>query len=106
MWSSRREVDVRRVDDRRLGRRDVVAVEGDVEVAERDIGLEQVADELVQAAGEMDAAAVDADEGDGAAGVLLDDLVRDADECAADVVLVEDDFFLHVLLLPGLSGPG
>ena len=79
--------------------RQVVAVERDVDVAERDLGVEQVADEPVQARGEMGAAAVDADEGDGPAAVLLDDLVRDAHERAADVVLVEDD------LLLGHSGP-
>ena len=48
-------------------------------------------DERVQARGEVRAAAVDAHERDGPAGVLLDDLVRDAHERAADVVLVEDD---------------
>ena len=80
----------------RVGRaqRQVVAVERDVDVAERDLVVQQVAHELVQALGEMGAAAVDADERDGPAGVLLDDLVRDAYERAADVVLVEDDDLL------------
>ncbi len=72
-------------------RRDVVAVERDVDVPERDVLVEQVADELVQAGGEMRAAAVDAHEGDGAAAVLLDHLMRDAHERTADVVLVEND---------------
>jgi hypothetical protein len=55
----------------------------------------------------MRAAAVDADERDGAAGVLLHDLVRDADERTSDVVLVQDDALLVVHMdLPGLSGPG
>ena len=56
--------------------------------------LEQVADELVQASGEMRAAAVDAHEGDGPAAVLLDHLMRDAHERAADVVLVENDLLI------------
>ena len=42
----------------------------------------------------MRAAAVDADQRDGAAGVLLHDLVRDAHERASDVVLVQDDALL------------
>ena len=53
--------------------------------------LQQLADEPVQPRGEMGSAAVDAHEGDGPAAVLLDHLVRDAHERAADVVLVEDD---------------
>ena len=91
---------------------DVVAVEGDVDVAERDLGVEQVAHQPVQAGGEMRAAAVDADERDGLAGVLLDDLVRDAHERPADVVLVEDDLGVvhsHVPSWPrgtGLKGRG
>ena len=90
-------------------RGDVVAVERDVDVAERDLLVEQVADELVQAGGEMRAAAVDAHEGDGPAAVLLDHLVRDAHERAADVVLVEDDLlFGHTVpswpLGTGLKG--
>ena len=84
----------------------VVAVEGDVDVAERDLVLEQVAHEAVQAVGEVGAAAVDADEGDRAARVLLHDLVRDPDERPAHVVLVEDDLLLLHMDLPGLTGPG
>jgi hypothetical protein len=38
---------------------------------------------------------VDAHQGDGLGVVLLDDLVRDADERAADVVLVEDDLLFR-----------
>ena len=71
--------------------RHVVAVERDVDVPERDLFLQQLADEPVQPGGEMGAAAVDAHEGDGPAAVLLDHLVRDTHERAADVVLVEDD---------------
>ena len=94
--------------DRRVGGagREVVAVERDVDVAERDLLVQQVADELVQAGGEVRAAAVDAHEGDGSAGVLLDDLVRDAHERPADVVLVEDDLAFVMRFLPGLTGPG
>ena len=61
----------------------------------------------MQAAGEVHAAAVDADDRDGAIGVLLHDLVRDPHQRPAHVVLVEDDLLLHLLLLlPGLAGPG
>jgi hypothetical protein len=59
-----------------------------------DLGIEQVADEPVQARGEMGAAAVDPHESDVTVAVLLHDLVRDADERAPDVVLVEDDLLL------------
>jgi hypothetical protein len=45
----------------------------------------------VQPGGENRSAAVDAHEGNGPATVLLDHLMRDAHERAADVVLVEDD---------------
>ena len=59
------------------------------------------------ARGEVRASSVDADERDGAAGVLLHDLVRDADERASDVVLVQDDALLVGHMdLPGLTGPG
>jgi len=83
---------MRRVDDR-LGVRstvgDVVAVEGDVDVAERELGRDQLLEMGVEAAGEDRAAGVDSDDRDGGAavigivvaggpGVLLDDLVRDA----------------------------
>jgi hypothetical protein len=82
-----------RVVHRRIDRpgRDVVAVEGDVEVAERHLLVEQIAHQPVQAGGEVRAAAVDADERHGLPGVLLHDLMRDAHERPPDVVLVEDD---------------
>ena len=87
--------------------RDVVAVEGDVEVAERDLGLEQVLDEAVQAAREDGAATMDADQRDLVVGVLLDDLMGDPHQGAAHVVMVEDDLvLLQSESLPGLSGPG
>src|SRR5262249_4994447 len=92
------EAQVRRVDRRvRRAVREVVAIEGDVDVPERDILVEQVADELVQSCGEVRAAAVDAHEGDRAPAVLLYHLMRDAHERATDVVLVEDNlgFWQH-----------
>ena len=73
---------------------EVVAVEGDVDLAVGDLRVEQVAHEPVQARGEMGAAAVDPHQRDVPVAVLLDDLVRDADERAADVVLVEDDLLV------------
>jgi hypothetical protein len=85
---------------------EVVAVEGDVDVPERDLVLEQVAHEPVQARREVRPAAVDPHERHGPAGVLLHDLVRDAHERAADVVLVEDDLRFGHSVLPGLTGPG
>ena len=77
------EVEMGAVDDRlgaRLAGDEIVAVEGDVEVAERDGRAAELADEGVQAAGEHGAPRVDADEGERAGilgGVLFDDLVRD-----------------------------
>ena len=95
------EVEVRGVDDRGGGGvtpRQVVAVERDVDVAERDVGAGELADERMEPAGEDRAAGVDADEGDRVArgsavvaGVLLDDLVRDPHERAAQIVAVEYD---------------
>ena len=107
------EVEVRGVDDRLragLAAVEVVAVEGDVEVAERDLGAGQLADQGVQPAGEHRAAGVDPDQRQRLrAGVLLDDLVRDPHERAAQIVAVEDDLLGLVpsyAPLPGLSGPG
>ena len=91
----------------RGARAQVVAVEGDVDVPAGDLGVQQVLDEPVDAGREMRAPAMDADQRHGAAGVLLDDLVGDADERASDVVLVQDDALRVVHLdLPGLTGPG
>ncbi len=87
---------------------DVVAVEADVEVAERHVGVEQLLEHAVQALGQERAATVDADERrSGNAGVALDDLVRDTRERSIDVLLVEDDLLTAShLFLPGLAGPG
>jgi hypothetical protein len=98
------------VHDRRAGAAaKVVAVEGDVEVAERDVGAEQLVEEALQASGEKRATAVDADEREQPGlGRLLHDLVRDPQEGAPHVVLVEDDLRVgHGLqvLLSGLTGP-
>ena len=99
--------------DHRLGARladvDVVAVERDVEVAERDLGSGQLADQRVQPLAQDGTACVDADQGDAIrARVLLDDLVGDPHQCAAQVVAVQDDLVIsaQLLPLPGLSGPG
>jgi hypothetical protein len=102
-----REVEVGRVDRRRLGAAtEIVAVERDVELAERDLGLEQVPQQPAQAPGEHRAAAVDPDDRHAiVVGVLLDDLVSDPHERAADVVAVEDDLVGCHRLLPGLAGP-
>ena len=106
------------MDDGRLGApADVVAVEADVEVAERDVGVEQIVDESLDAGGEDRTAPVDAHDGEplggptGCAGVCpcvaLDDLMRDPHERAPDVVAVEDDLLgLVHTVLPGLAGPG
>ena len=57
------EVDVRGVHDRRVrAAGDVVAVEADVEVAERDRGVEQLLEQVLQPPREERAAAVDADD--------------------------------------------
>ena len=60
---------------------DVVAVEGDVEVAERDLGAAELADQGVQAAADDGAARVDADQRQAVRVlILLDDLVGDTDK--------------------------
>ncbi len=103
------EVDVRGVQDRRVGAAgDVVAVEADVEVAERDLGVEQLLEQRVQPLGEERSATVDADERrSGIVRVALDDLVRDARERSPDFLLVEDDLLVAFhRFLPGLAGPG
>ena len=81
------------MDDRRAAaQRHVVAVEGDVEVAERHLDLVQLGEQLAQPGGEHGAAAVDADERELLRlSPVLDDLVRDARERSPHVVVVEDD---------------
>ena len=95
-----REVDVRGVDDglpRRRAQVKVVAVEGDVDVPERDRLLDEPAQKLVDASRKDGPAAMDADDRHALAGVLLDDLVGDAHQRAPDVLAVEDGLLvLHV----------
>ncbi len=103
------EVDVRGVQHWRVGTRgDVVAVEADVEVAERHVRAEQLLQYSVQPLREERAAAVDADErGYRTVGVALEDLVRDARERPPYFVLVQDDLLIGChRFLPGLTGPG
>jgi hypothetical protein len=70
---------------------DVVAVKGDVELAERDLARAQLGDPAAQPLRERDAARVDADERDPIeVGVALDDLVGDPRQCLADRLGVED----------------
>jgi hypothetical protein len=106
----------------RLARADVnvVPVEGDVELPQRDLGAGELADPAPQPLGEGHAARVDADEPDPReVGVALGDLVRDARQGPVDRLTVEDSlrcrglraqsalragFTLRLLL--GLSGPG
>ena len=97
------------VDDRLLrAAREVVAVEGDVEVAERDVGVEQLVDLGLDPSGEQCTAPVDPDDRERfGLGVLLDDLVGDAHQRAPHVVAVEDDLLRRIhTVLPGLAGPG
>src|SRR5262245_56444748 len=93
-----REVERRRADERlRVPGRlaapdvDVVAVEGDVELAERDLGPAQLVDAPAEPLGERHSACVDADERDPReVGVPLDDLVRDPRQRLPDRIGVED----------------
>ena len=90
----------------RLGA-DVVAVEGDVDVADRQLDRGQLAEQGVEAAGEEGAAGVDADDRQTLGiGVLLGDLVGDPLQRSPQVIALEHDLLAHSLLLPGLSGPG
>src|SRR5437764_10709188 len=93
------EVELRVADDplrvlRRLAAADVnvVAVERDVELADRDLATGEVGDPPAQALGERNAARVDADESDLVQlGVAFDDLVRDPGERPVDGLSVEQD---------------
>ena len=97
MRALEREVEPRRADERlRVQRRlaaahlDVVAVEGDVDGAERDLGAGELLDQPPQPLGEGDAARVDADERDLVEPlVALDDLVGDAVKGALERLCVE-----------------
>ena len=87
---------------------EVVAVEGDVDVAERDLGAgaDQLPENQVQAGGEDCSASVDADHGQaGRIGVLLDDLVGDPPQGPPQIVALEHDRLTQNSLLTGLAGP-
>ena len=80
------------LDDRLLGdQREVVAVERDVERTDGEANALVLGDGLGEPMGERDAAALDAHEGQAVgAGVLLDDLVADADGRAPDLLRGHD----------------
>jgi hypothetical protein len=70
---------------------DVVAVKGDVELAEGDLGAGELGDAPAQALRKRHAARVDADERDpGEIGVALDDLVRNPRQRLRDRLGIED----------------
>jgi hypothetical protein len=70
---------------------DVVAVKGDVQLAERDLGAGQLGDPATQALGERNSARVDADQRDSVElRIPFDDLVRDPRQRALDVRGSED----------------
>jgi hypothetical protein len=100
-----REGDVRLAHDRRVpDAGQVVAVERDVDRAERDVGAFVRADRLADTGRERVTARADADDGEsGEVTVALDDLVRDPRDGAADVVRTEQRG--RSALLPGLTGP-
>ena len=105
------EVDVGGVDDGLRGGglgADVVAVEGDVEVADRQLRPGQLAQEDVEAAGQDGAAGVDADDRQTIRiGILLGDLVGDPPQRSPQIVVLQHDLLVHFgCFLPGLSGPG
>ena len=71
---------------------DVVPVEGDVELAKRDLGGGDRGDPPAEALSERDAARVDADERDAVeVGIPFDDLVRDPGQRALDRLGIEND---------------
>ena len=74
---------------------DVVAVHADVEHADRCVVPPNTGEQPGQALGQVNAAALDADQPDAlAVGVGLGDLVRGAREAALDRVGVEEQFFV------------
>jgi hypothetical protein len=98
-----REVELRPGDDRRVGTQaEVVAVKGDVERAERELGVEDLLEEGRQPPRERYAATVDPNDRDATLGrrVALGDLVRDPPQRSRDVVPLEDDRFGYVNQFP------
>jgi hypothetical protein len=97
----------------------VVAMEGDVELAEGDLGAAQLLDAAPQSLSDRHAAGVDPDERDSLEiRVALHDLVRDSRQRALDRLGIEDSLGFRGLraqgalralltfgLLSGLSGP-
>ena len=80
------------MDDRHRGPdRQIVPVEGDVDVAERHRRVEQLAGQRVQPLAQYRAAPVDADKRNLSIRILLDDLVGDPHERAAHVIAVQSD---------------
>jgi hypothetical protein len=77
---------------------DVVAVEGDVELAEGDLRVGELGDAPPEPLGNRDAAGVDADEGDALElGIALDDLVCDPCQRALDRLGIENGLGLRGL---------
>src|SRR5687768_6243907 len=109
-----RERDVGPAHHRRAPHGEIVAIERDVERADREVAAVNLRDLRDEAMGERDAPGPQADERDvGTAGVLLEDLVRDAGEGAVESGFVENLGFLseariravHLLSLPASRGP-
>ena len=103
------EVDVRGVHHRGLGPAgDIVAVEADVEIPERNLRVEQLFELHLQPPRQKRAAPMDADQRRSRRqGIALDDLMRDAHQRPPHVLRLEDDLLVAVhRFLPGLSGPG
>ena len=84
--------------------RQVVAVESDIDRAQRDQGAFVGADGGLDACRERVAACANADDGEsGEIAIALDDLVRDPRDGSADIVRREQRG--RLALLPGLTGP-
>src|SRR5439155_772772 len=97
-----REGDVGAADHRRAADAEVVAVERDIEGADRHRGAVDLGDLGREPVGERDAARAEADEGElGGATVLLEDLVGDAGESPVERRLVE---YLGLLAEPRCRG--
>src|SRR4051812_26070678 len=70
----------------------VIAVEGDVDVAERDGASTELPDEGVEPLRQDRASRVNADEGQAlGAGILLDDLVGDSPQRSPQIIALEHD---------------
>ena len=92
-------------DGRMAERREVVAVEGDVERPDGEPDALVLQDRRRQAMGQWDSPALDADEDQAVrAGLLLDDLVGDANHGSADLIRGHDPTAAHGAP-SGLTGP-